>query len=231
MKTTSVKKTTKPKAHHTLRPSALFDKYDNPDYLLKLFESNINRYKYPKSEYHLMHKALDFARLAHNGHSRDSGQPYIHHPIRVANILMDELKLTSSEAVCAAMLHDVIEDAGITIKELKNNFNDVIAANVKTLSKDPKAVQPDKAYRHKILQASPEVKLIKLCDRLDNMRSLRFSINQTRMRKYIRDTEKFYLPLAQECHAYLFHEIQSELTVLQNRLRALKREKTSAKTK
>ncbi|NUM80148.1 bifunctional (p)ppGpp synthetase/guanosine-3',5'-bis(diphosphate) 3'-pyrophosphohydrolase [bacterium] len=201
------------------RDTNLFDKFADLDYLEAKFGEYMSRYKLPKMEKFLIRKALDFAKLAHNGQQRDEGVPYITHPIRVANILMDEVAVIKGDMICAALLHDVIEDCDITLRELKNNFNDRIAQMVKTLSKDPSLENHKKVYYETIVKADDEVKLIKVCDRLDNLRSLRFSYNKTRIRRYIRETEKKYLPLAETKNPYIFREMKHEVVILKSRLK------------
>lgn len=201
------------------RDADLFDKFADLDYLEKKFDEYVARYKLSKREKFLILKAFDFAKLAHNGQLRDEGVPYISHPIRVANILMDEVAVMKGDMICAALLHDVIEDCDITLRELKNNFNDRIAQMVKTLSKDPSLENHKKVYYETIVKSDDEVKLIKVCDRLDNLRSLRFSHNKTRIRRYIRETEKKYLPLAEAKSSYIFREMKHEVVVLKGRLK------------
>lgn len=203
----------------TRRDADLFDKFADLSYLESKFGEYISRYKLSKPEKFLIFKALDFAKLAHNGQLRDEGVPYITHPIRVANILMDEMAVMKGDVICTALLHDVIEDCDITLRELKNNFNDRIAQMVKTLSKDPSLENHKKVYYETIVKADDEVKLIKVCDRLDNLRSLRFSHNKTRIRRYIRETEKKYLPLAELKNPYIFREMKHEVVVLKGRLK------------
>lgn len=183
------------------------------------FHAYTARYKFQKSEKLMMRKALDFAKLAHNGQKRDEGTPYIMHPLRVANILMDEVAAMKADLICTALLHDVIEDCGITMKELKNNFNEAIAQMVKLLTKDPSVENHKRVYIETIMNSGDSVKLVKVCDRLDNLRSLRFSANKGKMRRYISETEKKYIPMAEATNNYIFRELKHELAVLKNRMR------------
>lgn len=204
-------------AHQSRRERDLFDRFSDLPYVEEKFHEYLGRYKYPKSERLLILKALDFARLAHDGQERDEGVPYITHPIRVANLLLHELSQMDADMICTALLHDVIEDCRISTRELKNNFNDAIASMVKTLSKDPRIENHQKVYYDGIVQSNDKTKLIKLCDRLDNLRSLRFSQNKSRIKKYVTETEKKYAIMAQSINPYILKEMKSELTHLKSR--------------
>ncbi len=203
----------------TRKDAEFFDKFNDMEYIEKKFHEYIGRYKFQKSEKLMIRKALDFAKLAHNGQTRDEGTPYIMHPIRVANILMDEVSSMKSDMICAALLHDVIEDCHITMKELKNNFNEIIAQMVKILTKDPSIENHKRVYYENIMNSTEPVKLLKVCDRLDNLRSLRFGGNKAKIRRYVSETEKKYLPMAEITNNYLFRELKHELTVTRNRMR------------
>ncbi|MBL7995344.1 bifunctional (p)ppGpp synthetase/guanosine-3',5'-bis(diphosphate) 3'-pyrophosphohydrolase [bacterium] len=209
----------KPAGSQTRKDAEFFDKFNNFDFVESRFHAFIARYKFQKSEKLMIRKALDFAKLAHNGQKRDEGTPYIMHPLRVANILMDEVAAMKSDIICTALLHDVIEDCGITMKELKNNFNESIAQMVKILTKDPSIENHKRVYVEIIMNSSDPVKLVKVCDRLDNLRSLRFSTNKTKMRRYISETEKKYVPMAEVTNNYIFRELKHELSVIRNRMR------------
>ncbi len=216
---TKKKKSGKLSAPPTRRDAEFFERFTELEYLeTKLYEF-MARYKFPKSEKFLMRKALDFARLAHNGQKRDEGAPYITHPVRVANILLDEVAAMRCDVICSALLHDVIEDCGITLKELRNNFNDNVAQMVKLLTKDPSVENHKRVYFEGILSANGDVKLIKLSDRLDNLRSLRFVNNKAKIRRYVRETEKRYMPLAEASNNYIFREMKHEISFLKNHSR------------
>lgn len=209
----------KPVGSQTRKDTEFFDKFNNFDFVENRFHAFMARYKFQKSEKLMMRKALDFAKLAHNGQKRDEGTPYIMHPLRVANILMDEVAAMKSDIICTALLHDVIEDCGITLKELKNNFNESIAQMVKILTKDPSIENHKRVYVETIMNSNDPVKLVKVCDRLDNLRSLRFSTNKAKMRRYINETEKKYVPMAEITNNYIFRELKHELSVIRNRMR------------
>jgi GTP pyrophosphokinase len=206
-----------PASFHSRREKDLFDNFADLEYLESRFHEYLGRYKYSRSHRLLILKALDFARLAHNGQERDEGIPYITHPVRVANILLHEVAQMESDLVCTALLHDVIEDCAITTRELKNNFNDHVAHMVKVLSKDPRVENHKRVYYEGILHATDDIKLVKICDRLDNLRSLRFSTNKTRVKRYVSETERKYTALAEHLNPYVFREFKHEILFLRNR--------------
>lgn len=203
----------------TRKDTEFFEHFNSYEFVENKFHEYVARYKFQKPEKLMIRKALDFAKLAHNGQTRDEGTPYIMHPIRVANILMDEVSTMKSDMICASLLHDVIEDCDITMKELKNNFNETIAQMVKLLTKDPSIENHKKVYYENIMNSTDQVKLLKVCDRLDNLRSLRFSGNKAKIRRYVSETEKKYLPMAEIANNYIFRELKHELSVMKGRIR------------
>lgn len=198
-------------AASTRRESDLFNFYSDLAYTEGRFHQYIRRYKYSRREISLIQKALEFAKLVHNGQQRVEGGFYVLHPIRVANILLHELSQMSSDMVCAALLHDVIEKSGISTRELKNNFNENVSHMVRQLSVDPKVENSKAVYVQQIANAGDGVRMIKLCDRLDNLRALRYQDNKTRIRRYTLETEKKYLPMAEKTALYLFREMRGEI--------------------
>ncbi len=205
------------------RDPSLYDHFDQSEYLENKFERYLREFTFPKKELFQIRKAFDFAKLAHQNQLRDDAYPFILHPVRVANILLHELKNTNADVICGSLLHDVIEHCPVTLKELRNNFNDNVASFVKALTKASGPTVAKTDHFSLILRSAPEIQLIKLCDRLDNCRALRFSQNRVKIRRYIKDLKFQYIPLSQRVSPYLYHEMITEQTVLQNRLRGLQR--------
>ena len=124
-------------------------------------------------------KAFNFAKQAHKGVKRLSGEPYIMHPIAVAQIACEEMGLGST-SICAALLHDVVEDTDYTIEDIENIFGPKIAQIVDGLTKISGGIFGDKAsaqaenFKKLLLTMSDDIRviLIKICDRLHNMRTL-----------------------------------------------------------
>ncbi len=145
--------------------------------------------------------AYEFAAKAHEGQKRSSGEPYIVHPLSVAFILLD-LGM-DTDTICAAMLHDVVEDTGVTLDEIKKAFGQDVAMlvdGVTKLSKAPIFNQDEQLAENvrKILLAMSQdirVMLIKLCDRLHNMRTLGFRPG-FKQRKAALETMNIYAPIA-----------------------------------
>src|SRR5262245_49232718 len=155
-------------------------------------------------------RAYDLARVAHAGQMRDEGTPYILHPVRVATILSDELGLYSSKLACAALLHDVIEDSDVTREQLNLEFGDTVARIVWLLTKLPEVSLV--AYLAAIEKAADiKAPIVKLCDRLDNLRFLMRSPKAEKKRRYIKTTQQYYLPLAARTDEYLHEQLQGAL--------------------
>ena len=147
-------------------------------------------------------KAFHFARQAHKGVRRLSGEPYIMHPIAVAQIACEEMGLGST-SICSALLHDVVEDTDYTVEDIENIFGPKIAQIVDGLTKISGGIFGDKAsaqaenFKKLLLTMSDDIRviLIKICDRLHNMRTL---ASQPANKKYkiAGETLYIYAPLA-----------------------------------
>ena len=150
----------------------------------------------------LITKAFNFARKAHEGVRRLSGEPYIMHPLAVAQIVCSEIGLGST-SICAALLHDVVEDTDWTVEDLENVFGPKIAQIVDGLTKISGGIFGDKAsaqaesFRKLLLTMSDDIRviLIKISDRLHNMRTLG-SQPQHKQYKIAGETLYIYAPLA-----------------------------------
>lgn len=151
-------------------------------------------------------RAYLMAESAHREQMRDEGTPYIVHPLRVAVSLVDEMEIYSPKLVCSALLHDVIEDSPITREEVARHFGEEVAEVVWLLTKLEHVSLP--AYLKKIeLAGHTGAPVVKLCDRLDNLRFLAYSHKAEKKRRYIRTTEDYYLPLARRTNKYLHDEL------------------------
>lgn len=147
-------------------------------------------------------KAFNFARQAHKGVRRLSGEPYILHPIAVAQIACEEVGLGST-SICAALLHDVVEDTDYTTEDIENIFGAKVAQIVDGLTKISGGIFGDKAsaqaenFKKLLLTMSDDIRviLIKICDRLHNMRTLQ-SQPANKQYKIAGETLYIYAPLA-----------------------------------
>jgi GTP diphosphokinase / guanosine-3',5'-bis(diphosphate) 3'-diphosphatase len=153
-----------------------------------------------------VHRAYEVAQAAHSGQTRDEGTPYIVHPVRVAVSLVDELSLYSPTLVCSALLHDVIEDSDITRDDVGQMFGEQIAEIVWLLTK-LEDVRLSEYLARIEAAAHTGAPIVKLCDRLDNLRSIVHSPRLEKKRRLIRTTEELYLPLAARTNRYLHDEL------------------------
>ena len=150
----------------------------------------------------LITKAFNFARQAHKGVRRLSGEPYIMHPIAVAQIACSEVGLGST-SICAALLHDVVEDTDYTVEDIENIFGAKIAQIVDGLTKISGGIFGEQAsaqaenFKKLLLTMSDDIRviIIKICDRLHNMRTLE-SQPANKQYKIAGETLYLYAPLA-----------------------------------
>lgn len=161
----------------------------------------------------LIRKAFDIALDAHKDQRRKTGEPYIYHPIEVAKIVANEIGLGATSIACA-LLHDVIEDSEYTYEDLKKIFGKNIADIVNGLTKISVMNQQNisvqsENYRKLLLTLSEDFRviLIKIADRLHNMRTLE-SMHALKQKKIASETAYIYAPLA---HRFGLYSIKSEL--------------------
>ena len=159
-------------------------------------------------------KAFNFAKQAHKGVKRRSGEPYIMHPIAVAQIACSEIGLGST-SICAALLHDVVEDTDYTVEDIENLFGSKIAQIVDGLTKISGDIFGDRAsaqaenFKKLLLTMNDDIRviLIKIADRLHNMRTLG-SMLPNKQYKIAGETLYIYAPLA---HRLGLNKIKTEL--------------------
>ena len=150
----------------------------------------------------LITKAFNFARQAHKGVRRHSGEPYIMHPLAVARIVCKEIGLGST-SICAALLHDVVEDTDYTVEDIRNLFGDKIANIVSGLTKiaggvfGTHASEQAENFKKLLLTMSEDIRviLIKIADRLHNMRTLKH-MQVNKQYKIAGETLYIYAPIA-----------------------------------
>jgi GTP diphosphokinase / guanosine-3',5'-bis(diphosphate) 3'-diphosphatase len=173
--------------------------------LLKSFNKKLT----PENE-ELIRKAFLFANAAHMGARRISGEPYIIHPLSVAKIVVSEIGLGTKSAV-AAILHDVVEDTDYTIQDISNMFGEKVASLVEGLTKLSGTYDSKQAVNFKkmLLTLSDDVRviLIKMADRLHNMRTLD-SMPANKQLKICSETLFIFAPLA---HRLGLYAIKTEL--------------------
>lgn len=165
--------------------------------LIKIYLASRHRKKVD-----IIKKAFNFARQAHKGVRRLSGEPYILHPISVARIAAEEIGLGST-SICAALLHDVVEDTDYTVEDIENIFGKKIAQIVDGLTKISGGIFGERAsaqaenFKKLLLTMSDDIRviLIKICDRLHNMRTLA-SQPANKQYKIAGETLYIYAPIA-----------------------------------
>ena len=170
--------------------------------------------QHPGDSYLLVEKAYNFAEQAHAGQVRKSGEPYFIHPVSVASILTD--LMIDAPTIAAGFLHDTVEDCpGITLDTIRQEFGDEVAQLVDGVTKLDKLdftnreEQKAESLRKMILAMSKDIRVvvIKLADRLHNMRTLRFQ-PEDRQKAIAHETLDIYAPLA---HRLGINSVKSEL--------------------
>ena len=157
------------------------------------------RNTHPKADLRLIERSYDVAAHYHREQKRKSGDPYITHPLAVATILA-ELGM-NTETLCAALLHDTVEDTPYTIEELRQDFGEEIAALVDGVTKLDKVKYGEAAeaetVRKMVVAMARDIRVlvIKLADRLHNMRTLRY-LPRHKQEKKARETLEIFAPLA-----------------------------------
>lgn len=169
--------------------------------------------EYNSEEVEVIKRAYEYAKKLHEGQYRQSGEPYINHPLNVAYILAD--MHADRDTICAGLLHDVLEDTEITKEDIAHDFNQNVAnlvAGVTKLSKMNFSSKQDQnlANTRKIITGITEdvrIIIIKLADRLHNMRTLQFK-SEFKQKENALETMEIFVPLAYYIGAY---RIKSEL--------------------
>ena len=182
--------------------------------ILAAFRGLIRSFKdRTKEETRLVRKAFDLALEAHKDMRRKSGEPYIYHPISVARICAEEMGLDISAIVCA-LLHDTVEDTHITLEDIEDMFGERARKIINGLTKIPEVFDENASiqaenFRKMILTISDDfrVVLIKLADRLHNMRTLD-SMPADKQLRIASETKFLYAPLA---HRFGLYSIKTEL--------------------
>ncbi|MBR6313154.1 MAG: bifunctional (p)ppGpp synthetase/guanosine-3',5'-bis(diphosphate) 3'-pyrophosphohydrolase [Clostridia bacterium] len=175
---------------------------------------------FPEAEITRITQAYVFARNAHEGQKRRSGEPYIIHPVAVAQILagmgMD------GDSICAALLHDVVEDTPVTDQQVRASFGDSVAQLVDGVTKigqipfspDQMEEQQNENIRKMLLAMSRDIRviIIKLADRVHNMRTLSFMPEEKRRFK-AKETLEIYAPIAHRLGIRAFKEELEDLAI------------------
>ena len=180
------------------------------------------RKRFKKNRIDEIVEVAEFAALAHQDQVRQNGAPYITHPLAVASIISEWL--LDADSINAALLHDVIEDSKFTVNDIENKFSKTIAQIVNGVSKIEKIEKFEEnvdhhehtaaeSYRKLLLAISQDwrVILIKLADRLHNMRTLGNIKSRTKQRRIAQETLDIYAPIAERLG---FQQVRDELQSL-----------------
>ena len=176
--------------------------YQNPEQLYEALIARVRKY-HPSADISLIEKAYKLSREAHKEQVRKSGEPYIIHPLWVGIILAD-LEM-DKETIVAGMLHDTVEDTDMTVEDITREFGEEVALLVDgvtklgqlSYSKDKLEVQAENLRKMFLAMAKDiRVIIIKLADRLHNMRTLEFMI-PAKQKEKARETMDIYAPIAQ----------------------------------
>jgi GTP pyrophosphokinase len=172
----------------------------------------VSKWSREKGDVRVIRKAFEMAVESHSQMRRKSGEPYIYHPIAVARIAAEEIGLGTTSIVCA-LLHDVVEDTYVTLDEIRSEFGEKEANIIDGLTKisgvyDTNSPQAEN-FRKMLLTMANDVRviLIKLCDRLHNMRTLEHMSDKGQL-KIASETNFIYAPLA---HRLGLYAIKTEL--------------------
>jgi len=193
-------------------PEVLSPPFGPVEQLYRELEVRIREYR-PNDDLAVILKAFRFASRCHEGQTRDSGEPYMVHPLMVAHILADmRMDLVAIET---GLLHDVVEDTSVTVDQVRKEFGDEVARCVDGLTKLSKLdifgaeERQAESFRKMLLAMVEDIRVImvKLADRLHNMRTLGY-INPERRERVARETIEIYAPIA---HRLGMGKIRGEL--------------------
>jgi len=184
---------------------------------LKYQRTKLSRFlgSLPEKEKIMASKALSWAEQGHLNQFRDSGVTYVIHPIRSALILVEELGIQDNEMLCAALMHDLVEDSGYTIEHIENEFGLETARLVKGVTRprsdneteEEKLIDKPKKFKE-IAQSDENLRLMKLCDILDNMRAMGYiseaHINYPKILRWKNELKEYVLPIAENTNQKLY---------------------------
>lgn len=191
---------------------------DEDDGFSKLLET-VKQNNFQQTDIDKIIKAYEFAKKAHSNQKRRSGEPYIIHPVAVAQILAD--MGMDCESICAALLHDVVEDTECTSEQIRSMFGqtiELLVDGVTKLGRFPMNLSDEEKQNENVrkmfLAMSKDIRviIIKLADRVHNMRTLQFMPEEKRRRK-AKETLEIYAPIAHRLGIRTFKEELEELAI------------------
>src|SRR5687768_6181194 len=187
-------------SHHPSPPASVGPRAGKPVLALNDLVTKVQSY-HPAADVALIERAYKFAEWSHREQMRKSGDPYFIHPASVAGIIAD-LRLDTA-SVCAGLLHDVVEDTPASLEQIKGQFGAEVATIVDGVTKlgkfnfTSREDRQAESFRKMVVAMAQDVRvlLVKLCDRLDNMRTLDHMSPEAQER-IARETIEIYAPLA-----------------------------------
>ncbi|MBC8329132.1 MAG: HD domain-containing protein [Planctomycetes bacterium] len=163
-----------------------------------------------------VHKAVAVARDKHRGQQRKDGSDFVGHPLRTALLLLEVAGVQDPNMLCAAVLHDVVEDTDASCDDLLEEFGSKVADLVRILTLEPYQDGQDKSARdvahfQHLAWEGRDPQLLRTADRLDNIRSLGDTVPPARREAYLRDTRDHLLPLTLASNTALYHALNLAL--------------------
>ena len=157
--------------------------------------------------------ALEFAKESHSDQARKDGSPYIGHPLRVALRLLETGGLKGPDLLCAALLHDVVEDCGVELAQVRELFGKktadlVRAMTLPELREGQSKSERDQAHFSSLSWESRDAQILRSADRLDNVLTMGSVFPEERRAEYLEDTESGLVPLILACNTALYHALQ-----------------------
>jgi (p)ppGpp synthase/HD superfamily hydrolase len=159
---------------------------------------------WPEPDYERGRRATALATAIYAGHVRDQGTPYITHPVRVVTILKNELGVTDPDLLILGLLHDALEISPSAEPLIESGLGKAFAQRLRSMTPDhrleqrPKQPHDAEAWHSKVQALGPDELLVRLADRIDNLRDLRHSPDPARRARFLSGLTRTYLPLAAE---------------------------------
>jgi len=164
-----------------------------------------------------VHKAVSLAREKHLGQLRKDGADYITHPLRVCLLLLEVGGLNNPDLLCAALLHDVVEDTDTVVEELTGEYGSKVSDLVRSvtltdLRRGQSKSERDRSHFSSLSWESRDAQILRSADRLDNIADMDENFPKNRWSEYLQDTRDGLLPLTLACNTGLFHALDQALT-------------------
>ncbi len=164
-----------------------------------------------------VHKAAELAVEKHGGQRRKDGTDFVGHPLRTALLLLEVGGVHDPNMLCAALLHDTVEDTDLSCDDLLGEFGSKVSDLVRSLTLEPYQEGQDKSARdvahfQSLAWEGRDPQLLRTADRLDNIRTLGEAVPADRREAYLRDTRAHLLPLTLASNTALYHALNLALT-------------------